>query len=98
MSNDVKVLFAGEKAVRNINQGINDIFIDQLIREDLTLEEKRELAEKAKKVSADNAKLEEKNSEFWYKYGKNDGEIRGMLKAVGVLGVGLVVGRLLRKR
>ena len=98
MLNEVKVLLAGEKIVRKMNQKINETFIDQLTREDLTLKEKLEIAEQAKEIAADNVKTEEKNSEFWYKYGKNEGEIKGMMKAIGALAAGLAIGTFLRKR
>ena len=87
-----KTLCAGEKAVRKFNNAINDIIIDQLAREDLTLEEREELAAEAKRMAAKNVKIEEENSEFWYKYGRNVGEIKGMLKGLGCFAVGCVIG------
>lgn len=48
MLNSAKVLFTGEKVVREINHRINKTFIDQLAGEDLSLEERQELANSAK--------------------------------------------------
>ena len=98
MLNSDKILFAGEKTVRAVNEAIIDVSIDQLIREDLTIEEKQEIAAKAKEVAADNANWEEVNSEWWYKYGKNEGEVIGLCKAAGIMLVGFTIGTLLRKR
>lgn len=98
MLNSAKVLFTGEKVVREINHRINKTFIDQLAGEDLSLEERQELANSAKKLADDNVKTEEENSEFWYKYGKNEGEIKGMLKAAAVVLAGYTIGAFLRKK
>ena len=98
MLNNVKVLFAGEKAVRDINKSINETLINQLTRDDLSSEEKKEIADKAKEFLADNAKMEEDNSKFWYKYGKNEGELKGVLKALGIFAVGFAIGTILVKR
>lgn len=98
MLDHVKVLLTGEKVVRDINHGVLKSCVAQLTREDLNPEEKQEIADKANKLAESIAKTEEKNSEFWYGYGKHEGEIRGMLKAAAVMLVGYTVGTFLKKK
>ena len=98
MLKTAKILLAGEKLVRGVNHEVSKTFIDQLTREDLTIEEKNEIAEKAKDLLADNIQTEEDNSAFWYRYGKNEGEIKGMLAAIGYFAIGFTVTTLLMRK
>lgn len=98
MSKTAKILLVGEKMVRGMNHEINKTFIDQLTREDLTTEEKNEIAEKAKDSLADGVQTEEYNSEFWYRYGKSEGRLMGMLEGVGCLAIGYAIGALLMRK
>lgn len=91
MLDHVKVVLAGEKAVRGINHKVLKSYVARLTREDLNPEEKQEIADKANKLAESIAKTEEKNSEFWYGYGKDEGEIRGMLKAAAIMLVGYII-------
>lgn len=93
MLNYVKVLFNGEKVVRKINRKGEEILIDQLVREDLELDEKERIAESVKKMMDKDDEWEEHNSEFWYKYGVNEGKIKGMMKAAVVMLIGYTIGR-----
>ena len=98
MLDHVKVLLTGEKVVRGINHGVLTSYITQLTREDFTPEKKQEIALKAKELTEKLQKTEEKNSKSWYKYGKHEGEIRGMLKAAAVMLAGYTIGTFLRKK
>ena len=42
-------------------------------------------------------KWEEENQKFWYKYGQIVGEIKGMLKAAGIMAIGLIIADKLKK-
>lgn len=98
MLNKDKEIFAEDQSLRDINKILVDTCIDQLIIENLTLEEKQKIADTAKEATANNAKFEEKNAKWWYKYGKNKGEVKGMFEAIGLFAVGYVVGGLFLKK
>ena len=98
MLNKDKELFTEDQSCRDMNKILVGTCIDQLIMENLTLEEKQKIADTAKEATANNAKFEEENAKWWYKYGKNKGEVKGMFEAIGLFTVGYVVGVLFRKK
>jgi hypothetical protein len=98
LNKQVKNLFESEKMARNIENFVENIYIDQLVRDDLGVEEKEDIAKRAKEHLADMGKYEEQNSEYWYKYGIIEGEIKGMWKAIGVFAVSYALGALLFRK
>ena len=98
MLNKDKELFVEDQSCRDMNKFLVDTCIDQLIMKNLTLEEKQKIADIAKEATANNAKFEEENAKWWYKYGKNKGEVKGMFEAIGLFAVGYVVGGLFLKK
>ena len=97
MLNAAKILFKGEKAVRKINRKGQEILVDQLVREDLELDEKKQVIETVKDMMVKDDEWEEGNSDYWYKYGKTEGEIKGMLKAAGAIILGLAIKKIISK-
>lgn len=98
MLNTVKTLFDGDKVIRKFNRKCNEIFIDELMREDLELDEKKQIAEAAKKIMAQSDKWEDDNSDFWYKYGLSEGEVKGIWKGVLALTLGFLIGTTIIKK
>ena len=97
MLNVNESLINSDKVVRKAIRECNEDLIDQLIREDLDLEEKNTIVELIKETLAKNDEFEERNSEFWYKHGCNNGEIKGMLKAAGAMTVGFLIGIIIKR-
>ena len=93
----IKIIVNGEKICRNIHKGINKTLADLLVRENLSTEEKTEYLKMLKSNLDKDQKWEEDNQKFWYKYGQNVGEIKGMLEAAGIMAIGLIIAGKLNK-
>ena len=98
LNKTIKVLLNGDKVVRDFSHGVERAFVDQLAKPDLTLEEREQLAKGIKDLISEDEEHEEENAKFYYKYGLNKGELRGMIKAVGALYVGFVIGTSIRNK
>ena len=98
MLNTVKTLFEDEKAIRKFNRKCTEIVIDELMREDLEIDEKKQIAEAAKKLMIQSDEWEDSNSDFWYKYGLSEGEVKGMMKGVLALTLGFLIGTIIVKK
>ena len=76
---------------------MNKTLADLLVRENLSTEEKTEYLKMLKSNLDKDQKWEEDNQKFWYKYGQNVGEIKGMLEAAGIMAIGLIIAGKLNK-
>ena len=98
MLNTVKTIVEDEKAIRKFNRKCTEIVIDELMREDLEIDEKKQIAETAKKLMIQSNEWEYSNSDFWYKYGLSDGEVNGMTQGVLALMLGFLIGTIIVKK
>ena len=93
MQNATETLFNSEKLTRHINRKVNEILVDQLIRDDLELDVKEQIVESIKKGLAQNEKTEADNSKYWYKYGLTEGKTKGIYIGGAATILGFMIGK-----
>lgn len=97
MTNKTKDMFEGEQIVREIKRKVIDACVATLEDENLNSEQRKEVTGILTEALDDNDAWNEKNSRFWYKYGRTACAIRNLLIVGGAIVGGMLIGNAISK-
>lgn len=85
------------KICRETHISSSNIFLDQLKRDDISLEEKEYLIKTLKEMNDKELDFEKKDSDFQNKIGFSKGMATGAAYMACAYGIGLILGKLIKK-
>ncbi len=97
MTNKTKSMFESEQIVREIKRKVMDACVTTLEDEKLDSEQRKEVAGVLTEALDDNDSWNEKNSKFWYRYGRATSAVRSLLIVAGAAIGGMLIGNAIGK-